>query len=123
MPLPSVRTAPREVWAVCMVAPAAADVPVLAGAALDDAGLVLDGAELVLDGVALGAAALLLPLLQAAAARAAVTSGTARTHLRATHLGATHLRATPLGACVRSAGIGDLPFSLFRCRALGPPLS
>src|ERR1700724_451206 len=113
MPLPSVRTAPREVWAVCMVAPAAADVPVLDGAALDDAGLVLDGAELVLDGVALAAAALLLPLLQAAAARAAVTSGTAR----------THLRATQPRCSVASAGNRPPPFSLFPVRAVGPPLS
>jgi hypothetical protein len=101
MPLLSVRTVPRDVWAVWIVAPLP-DVPVLDGAALADAGLVLDGAELVLDGVVLGAAALLLPLLQAAATRAAAASGTA----------STHLRATQLGACVRSAGIGDLLASL-----------
>jgi hypothetical protein len=101
MPLVSVRTVPRDVWAVWIVAPLP-DVPVLGAAALGDAGLVLDGAELVLDGVALGAAALLLPLLQAAAASAAVASGTAR----------IHRRTTQLRACVRSAGIGDLLASL-----------
>src|SRR5258708_18133359 len=104
MPLPSVRTVPRDVWAAKIVVPVL-DVPAL------------DAAALVVDGVALGVAAL-LPLLQAAAARTVAASGTAR----------IHPRKTPrLVGCMRGVGIGDsLPFSRFSLpvpSALGPPLS
>jgi hypothetical protein len=85
MPLPSVRTVPREVCAVVMAVPPAP-------APLGDAARVL--ADVLGD-------VLLVPLLQAAAVSATMTRGATRIGPRA---------RAGIGVRARGADIGELPF-------------
>jgi hypothetical protein len=95
MPLPSVKTVPRDVWAVLMVAtPTAAAWPPGDAAPGDGAALVADGAALEW--------VLLVPA-HAAAVSAAIASGTARTQWRT---------AAAIGFHERCACIGGLPITV-----------